>query len=216
MTKRAMFIAASAICVVASGGAAEALTPLSIDPTISPERSPGDASPHSVAAPSAFQAPEIIYEARPVLAHRGPKLQCVPVARREAGVEIYGDAGTWWDQARGRYSTDYEPEEGAVIVMRGYRDAARGHVGVVREVVSDRLIVVDHANWLNRGEITRSVPVRDVSPRGDWSEIQVWHVPGGHWGGRTYQVRGFILPEARVRIAAQPEVSGARRQFPSL
>jgi hypothetical protein len=77
-------------------------------------------------------------------------------------------------------------------------------VGVVKDVISDRVILVDHANWLNRGEVTRQVPVRDVSPRGDWSEIQVWHVPGGHWGGRVYKVRGFILPgeQHNLRVAS--------------
>ena len=197
MTKRAMFIAASAIAVVASGGTAHALTPLSIDPSGASERSPDrsfEPSQYAATPPAAFQAIEVAYEPSPTLSRRGPRLQCVPFARREAGVEIYGDAGTWWGQARGRYDIDYEPHDGAVIVMRGYQDANRGHVGVVRDVISDRVILVDHANWLNKGEVTRRVPVRDVSPRGDWSAIQVWNVPGGHWGGRTYQVRGFILP----------------------
>ena len=63
----------------------------------------------------------------------------------------------------------------------------------VREVVSERMVIVDHANWLNHGEITRDVPVRDVSANNDWSEVQVWYVPGHHWGGRTYNVQGFIL-----------------------
>jgi surface antigen len=191
-----MFIAASAIAVVASGGNAQALTPLSIDPSGASERSPdrsAEPSRYAATSPSGFTAPEIIYEPRPSL-NRRARLQCVPFARREAGVEIYGDAGTWWGQAQGRFEIDYDPSDGAVIVMRGYADANRGHVGVVREVISDRVILVDHANWLNKGEITRAVPVRDVSPRGDWSAIQVWHVPGGHWGGRTYQVRGFIPP----------------------
>jgi hypothetical protein len=66
-------------------------------------------------------------------------------------------------------------------------------VAVVKEVVSPRLIIVDHSNWLNGGEITRDVPVMDVSEAGDWSAVRVWHVPGRHWGGRTYAVQGFIL-----------------------
>ena len=45
-----------------------------------------------------------------------------------------------------------------------------------------RMIIVDHANWLNTGEITRDVPVRDVSRKGDWSQVQVWNVQGRHWG----------------------------------
>jgi hypothetical protein len=29
-------------------------------------------------------------------------LQCVPYARQVSGIQIYGDAWTWWDQAAGR------------------------------------------------------------------------------------------------------------------
>ena len=76
--------------------------------------------------------------------------------------------------------------------MRGYNDPNRGHVAVVREVVSDRIIRIDQANWLNREETSLSVPVLDVSPGNDWSEVKVWYIPGQHWGGRTYQVQGFI------------------------
>ena len=79
------------------------------------------------------------------------------------------------------------------MVMRGWRNPNRGHVAVVKEIVSERMIIVDHANWLNTGEITRDVPVRDVSPNNDWSQVQVWNVTGEHWGGRTYNVQGFIL-----------------------
>jgi hypothetical protein len=139
------------------------------------------------------RAPDEAYEPTAYIANRRARLQCVPFARRETGVEIYGNANTWWRQAAGRYERAEEPSEGAVIVLRGYATARRGHVGVVREVVSSRLIIVDHANWLNGGEITRNVPVRDVSPNNDWSQVQVWHVPGRHWGGRTYNVQGFIL-----------------------
>jgi len=70
-------------------------------------------------------------------------------------------------------------------------------------VVSPRLIIVDHANWLNNGEITRNVPIRDVSEAGDWSQVQVWHVPGRHWGARTYRVQGFILNMIDAAMAEQ-------------
>ena len=92
------------------------------------------------------------------------------------------------------------------MVLRGYNTNTRGHVAVVREVVSERLIIVDHSNWLNTGEITRDVPIRDVSEAGDWSQVQVWNVPGRHWGGRTYQVQGFIqnmLTEAEQQRQAE-------------
>ncbi len=37
----------------------------------------------------------------------------------------------------------------------------------------------------------------------DWSQVRVWHIPGGYWGGRTYEARGFIHPyqlERRRRL----------------
>ncbi len=159
-------------------------------------------------APSAFERPpEAAFEPNPIVADRRARLQCVPFVRRETGVEIYGNANTWWTQARDRYERVHAPAEGSVAVLRGYASANRGHVAVVRQIISDRMIIVDHANWLNGGEITRDVPVRDVSPRGDWSQVQVWHVPGGHWGARTYNVQGFILNVARqtkAEAAASP------------
>jgi hypothetical protein len=72
----------------------------------------------------------------------------------------------------------------------------------VRETVSSRLIVVDHANWMNTGEITRDVPVRDVSEAGDWSQVQVWNIQTRQWGGRVYSVQGFILNAAMEAAAA--------------
>lgn len=130
----------------------------------------------------------------PRIADSGAGLQCVPFARRASGVEIYGNANTWWSQAAGRYPRSSQPSPGSVFVMRGYRTDARGHVAVVTHVDSSRLIRVDQANWLNNGEISTGVPVLDVSPNNDWSEVRVWYIPGGHWGGRTYQAHGFIHP----------------------
>jgi hypothetical protein len=191
---RAIVLAAAAIAGLAlPASEADALTPLSLDLAVDPEAAepPSD---HATLAPEAFdRLPDDAYEPTARIANGRARLQCVPFARRESGVEIYGDAHTWWRQASGRYETAQAPSEGAVMVLEGYNTTARGHVAVVREVVSPRLIVVDHANWLNGGEITRDVPIRDVSEAGDWSEVQVWNVPGRHWGGRTYNVQGFIL-----------------------
>jgi len=128
-----------------------------------------------------------------VLAGRAP-LQCAPFAREQSGIQIYGDANTWWGKAAGRYPRSNSPAPGAVLVMRGYRDARRGHVAVVRQVVSSRIILVDHANWLNRGEISTNVPVADVSANNDWSEVRVWYIPSRQWGARTYRANGFIHP----------------------
>lgn len=122
----------------------------------------------------------------------GAPLQCVPYARTHSGIRIWGDAYTWWDKARGRFERDSEPQSGDVMVMKSFNNAQRGHVAVVRRVLSDREIVVDHANWLNTGEVGLDNPVMDVSEDNDWSRVRVWYAPGGHYGGRVYEVQGFI------------------------
>jgi len=124
-----------------------------------------------------------------------PPLQCVPFAREISGIQIYGDAHTWWTQADGRYRRGVRPEPGAVLVMQGYQTTTRGHVAVVAAVRNSREILVDQANWLNRGEVSVRVPVRDVSQRNDWSEVRVWHIPSGQWGARVYVSEGFIFPQ---------------------
>lgn len=192
-TRALLLAAAAAAGFTAAPSEADALTPLSIDLAVDPAAVEGP-SEHATLAPRAFERlPDEAYEPTARITNSRARLQCVPFARRESGVEIYGNANTWWAQARGRYETAQTPSEGAVMVLRGYASANRGHVAVVREVVSPRLVIVDHANWLNGGEITRDVPIMDVSEAGDWSEVRVWHVPGRHWGGRTYNVQGFIL-----------------------
>lgn len=131
------------------------------------------------------------------------RLQCVPYARNVSGVEIFGDANTWWRQAQGRFAQSRSPASGSVMVLRGHRGPNRGHVAVVTEMVSRRIVRVDHANWLNHGEISVGVPVLDVSDDNDWSEVRVWHIPGGHWGGRIYRAEGFIHPfQARAESPA--------------
>jgi len=209
-TRALLLAAAAAAGFTAAPSDASALTPLSMDLAIDPSITDG-ASEHATMAPSAFErAPDAAYEPIARVTNSRARLQCVPFARRESGVEIYGNANTWWRQAAGRYETTAAPSEGAVMVLRGYATATRGHVAVVKETVSPRLIIVDHANWLNGGEITRDVPIMDVSEAGDWSEVRVWNVPGRHWGGRTYRVQGFILnmlteAEQQARAAQSAE-----------
>ena len=191
---RAILLAATAVVGFAGlPTEADALTPLSMDLAIDPDVTEGP-STHATLAPRAFErAPDAAYEPVARITNSRASLQCVPFARRESGVEIYGNANTWWQQAQGRYETSQQPAEGSVLALEGYATTSRGHVAVVKEVVSPRMIIVDHANWMNQGEISRDVPVMDVSEAGDWSEVRVWNVPGRHWGGRTYNVQGFIL-----------------------
>jgi hypothetical protein len=120
--------------------------------------------------------------------------QCVPYARAQSGLQIYGNANTWWQRAAGRYPRSSSPAPGAVLVTRGYNDPTRGHVAVVTEILSSHVILVNHANWLNHGEISVNVPVLDVSANNDWSEVRVWNIPSAQWGTRIYEAEGFIHP----------------------
>ena len=153
-------------------------------------------APISAGGGRGWERPTEVVPYRPDLPPRvtdyAARLQCVPFARDLSGIQIFGNANTWWTQAEGRYPRSSSPAPGSVLVMRGYNGPSRGHVAVVTEIVSERLIRVNHANWLNNGEISVDVPVMDVSANNDWSELRVWHIPGNHWGGRVYQAQGFI------------------------
>lgn len=158
-------------------------------------------------APAEAIADEAQPVAEPAVRRLSARLQCVPFARDNSGVEIFGNASTWWRQAVGKFDRTKNPSGGAVMVMRGYRDANRGHVAVVRHVISERSIIVDHANWLNSGEVTLNVPIVDVSAKGDWTQVRVWHIPTQTWGVRVYTVQGFILPNTAPAGAAATTVA---------
>ena len=155
-------------------------------------------------APAEAAAEEAVTIEEPRVHRLSARLQCVPYARDMSGVEIRGNAVNWWQSAAGKYDRVKAPEDGSVIVMRGYRNASRGHVAVVRHVLSERSIIIDHANWLNSGEVTVNVPVVDVSPRNDWTQVRVWHIPTQTWGMRVYTVQGFILPDAQGPSGGAP------------
>lgn len=129
------------------------------------------------------------------------RLQCVPYARWRSKVAIRGDAWTWWDNARGRYRRGAQPAVGAVLVLKRKGRGGRGHLAVVTRVLNDREIVVDHANWLNRGRIHKDTAVRDVSAANDWSAVKVWYTPGRQYGRTTYYPNGFIYPVSQRQSA---------------
>jgi len=122
---------------------------------------------------------------------RWPPSECVPFARQVSGINLRGNANTWWAQAEGRYPRSRRPTPGSVIV---FETAGLGHVGVVTRVVSDRLILIDHANWHGRGEVAVQVPVRDTSADNSWSEVKVWWLDTNQWGAKSYRIEGFIEP----------------------
>ena len=121
-------------------------------------------------------------------------LQCVPYARDHSRVTLFGDAYTWWDKAAGKFARSPVPSTGAVMVLYNYAGPNRGHVAVVRAVVDSRTIIIDHANWLDDGNIYVDDPVRDVSAENDWSQVRVFNLRTQTWGGRIYPVQGFIGP----------------------
>lgn len=120
------------------------------------------------------------------------RLTCVTYARLRSGLAIFGDARLWWKRAGNLYERFAEPAVDAVMVFSGSRRIRRGHVAVVTGIVSSREIIVDHANWQNRGEIDRNMPVLDVSANNDWSSVRVWNVNIGAWGDHVYRISGFI------------------------
>ena len=135
--------------------------------------------------------------------------QCVPFARLLSGIQIYGDARTWWGQAVGKYDTGILPRMGSVLCFKPTGRMQLGHVAVVSRLVTDRVIQITHANWSQiggaRGQIERDVTVIDVSPVGDWSMVKVWYDPIRDLGTTTYPTYGFIYQNRQAQQLAQTD-----------
>ena len=135
-----------------------------------------------------------------------PYLQCVPYARLRTGIQIFGDAHTWWDQAEGRYARGFKPQAGAVMAFRPSGNSTLGHVAAVSKVIDRRTILISHANWSpidgQRGKIEENVKVVDVSPGNDWSAVRVWYAPIQALGTAHWPVEGFIYPAAPAKAEA--------------
>lgn len=123
---------------------------------------------------------------------KGMFWQCAPYAREISGVNIRGNAWTWWSQAAGQYARGDAPQVGAVMSFQRTRKMPLGHVATVSRIVSEREVLLTHANWSRRGGIERDVRAIDVSAAGDWSQVRVWFAPVGGLGTSTYPVNGFI------------------------
>lgn len=142
--------------------------------------------------------------------------QCVPFARQASGIQIFGDAWTWWSQAAGRYARGNLPKVGSVIVFKKTNQLRLGHVAVVSRVVEQRVLMLTHANWsrLNgeRGHAEQDVTLYDVSPGNDWSVVKVWYRDTNGLGGSVYPVNGFIYgtgKPASELTAKHPDFVGA-------
>jgi len=123
-------------------------------------------------------------------------LQCVPYARQVSGIEIYGDAHTWWAKAQKKsLARGKKPEKDSVFILSKTKQLPYGHLSVVKKVVSPRLIEVDHANWgkniIGQGNIYKSMPVKDVSKNNDWSKVRFWS-PESENFGYVYPATGFV------------------------
>lgn len=129
--------------------------------------------------------------------------QCVPYARDTSGIQIYGDAWTWWSQANGRYARGQAPRRGSVLTLKKTNKLTAGHVAVVAAIIEPRRILVDHANWGDnantRAKIHRRQPAIDVSPNNDWSQIRFMNTQGTF--GAIYPAHGFIYADGETRTA---------------
>ena len=144
----------------------------------------------------------------------------MPYARLVSGIQIWGDAWTWWNQAVDRFRTGNDPETGSVLVFRPEGRMSRGHVAVVSDILTDRVIRVTHANWGgSRGRVEENVTVVDVSHDGDWTAVKVWYNPINDLGTSVYPTYGFIYKGARdafgdvlgAAVEAQAATAGLAR-----
>tara|TARA_R110000772_G_scaffold256395_2_gene372941 strand:+ start:703 stop:1401 length:699 start_codon:yes stop_codon:yes gene_type:complete len=146
-------------------------------------------------------------------------LQCVPYARQLSGIQIYGDAHTWWRQARFAYERGNIPQVGAVLSLKSHGKMELGHVAVVSQILDERHILLSHANWSmingRRGQIERNVAAVDVSKKGDWSRVKIWYAPIGALGKTAYPANGFIYPSNRPEKKPSDFRDNAGKQWAS-
>jgi len=151
------------------------------------------------------------------------RLQCVPFARENTGIELSGNASGWWSNAEGVYARGARPEVGSILNFRANGRMRMGHVAVVSNVIDSRNIQIDHANWAGLGNaggnVSRNIMVVDVSDRNDWTAVRV---ALGHSGdfGSVYPTYGFIYDRAdtgvmtaNADIAPAPMLSAAARDL---
>ena len=133
--------------------------------------------------------------------------QCVTFARSVSGIQIRGNANTWWNQAAGHYARGHAPKVGAVLAFAATRRMRVGHVAMVSTVVSDREVLLTHANWSRPGRVETGVRAVDVSAAGDWSEVRVQY--GSAMGTSSYPTKGFIYSGhgAEALAAADADVT---------
>ena len=81
------------------------------------------------------------------------------------------------------------------MAVRPYGNSTLGHVAAVSRVIDSRTVLIDHANWSERGKIEKNVRAVDVSPANDWSQVRIWYGPSQALGTNHWPVAGFIYNE---------------------
>jgi surface antigen len=119
----------------------------------------------------------------------------VAYARAVTGIQLDGNAGTWWSHAAGRYERGQAPKIGAILAFKAYGRMRSGHVAVVSGIVGPREILLDHANWV-RGRVTTAMLAVDTSPGNDWTSVRVVSARGQASGARDNPTFGFIYPDS--------------------
>ena len=126
---------------------------------------------------------------------RNPGINCVQYVRSVSDVELSGDGWMWWDRAGDRYERGSAPQPGAVMVFKRTKSMVHGHVAIVSELVDERTIRINHANWAPRGglrgRVDTDVTVQDISDNNDWSLVRVWYDKADNFG-RPYPISGFV------------------------
>jgi hypothetical protein len=149
---------------------------------------------------SAVVAPDLPAAPGGIHPYQGELLQCVPYAREVSGIDITGDAWSWWQGAEGKYERGHLPRFMSVLVLSRTQRLKLGHVAVVVDVLGPREIRVTHANFgsdpISRRIIYDSMPATDVSPANDWTLVRFWNYQAKAWG-ITYEAYGFVYP-ARI------------------
>ncbi len=135
---------------------------------------------------------------------RGERVWCVPFARTLSGINLRGNAETWWDGARGIYERGAEPEVGAVMVFLGHAQAADGPC---RRRVGNRQRPRDPDRPRQlEAQPDQPEDERDRHFRGRRLVcVEVAYNPGEY--GRAYPISGFVYPR---EIAAPVQLASAQ------
>lgn len=126
---------------------------------------------------------------------RNPGINCVQYVRSVSDVELSGDGWMWWERAGDRYERGNTPQPGAIMVFKRTKSMVHGHVAIVSELVDERTIRINHANWAPRGglrgRVDTDVTVQDISDNNDWTAVRVWY-DKAYTFGRPYPISGFV------------------------